>query len=265
MQQRPITSGRSVLRDPKPEDFTMHTHHTHEIIYFISGDADYAVEGTLYPLRCGDMLLMRKSEAHNLIPKSATIYERIVVNFDPALLWEADPEGSLAAVFDDRPLGRYNRFEAKLFPDNHWLFYLKRICDAKEQWRKKIYLLALLEEISEGFAKVRDESLHPQTGRTARIISYINEHLFEPVTLEELSKVFYVSRSQLNRIFKRDTGSTVYNYVVVKRLFEAQRLLIGGAAPSQVYEQCGFQDYVSFYKAYKRQFGRSPKNDHVKS
>lgn len=259
-----ITSGRSVDYAPSKEGFSMHTHDTHEILYFISGDADYSVEGNLYPLRGGDLLVMKKSEAHYLIPRSAALYERIIVNFSPHLLEEDGSEGALGEVFDSRPLGRFNRFEAKLFPDNHWYFYLKRIHESREIWRKRIYLFALLEELSCNFERVKQMSKNPSVGRTSVIINYINRNLFEPLTLEHLAKRFYLSRSQLNRSFKQDTGSTVYNYVLVKRLFEAQRLLNGGDPPTRVFEKCGFRDYVSFYKAYKKQFGRSPKADHFR-
>ena len=258
-----IISGASLTRSPDPGSFSVHTHDSHEIFFFVRGDAGYSVEGRVYPLRPGDVMVMRRSESHRLILRSSAPYERIVVNFDPGLVADLPGGKELLSVFDDRALGEANRYEARLFPDNRWRFFIGQICSREEQWRKLIYLLALLEELYGYFPEVR-KGIERTPSLGADIISYVNEHLFEPLPLDALADAFYISRSQLNRVFRRDTGSTVHSYILLKRLLAARRLLHDGMSPTEVSEKCGFYDYVSFYKAYKKRFGRSPKTDRVR-
>ena len=65
------------------------------------------------------------------------------------------------------------------------------------------------------------------------------------------------------RRFRRETGYSIHGYVTEKRLLLAQRLLAQGASPSEVGAQVGYQDYSTFSRAYKKQFGRGPSADVV--
>ena len=62
-------------------------------------------------------------------------------------------------------------------------------------------------------------------------------------------------------MFKALTGTTVWDYIVTKRIMKARMLLQSGERPYDIYLKCGFKDYCSFFKAYKLKFGVSPKQD----
>jgi AraC-like DNA-binding protein len=91
----------------------------------------------------------------------------------------------------------------------------------------------------------------------------VNEHLYEELSLDTICKKFYISKPQLCRIFKRATGSTVWEYVTTKRLIAAQRLIRSGIPVAEAARKCGFGDYTSFYRAYRKQFGEKPKEAHA--
>ena len=90
------------------------------------------------------------------------------------------------------------------------------------------------------------------------IITYVNEHLGEIKSLDEIEQNFYFSRSYLNRIFKKKTGSTIWNYIILKRLLNAQNDIKMGKSAALAAAMNGFSDYSSFYRQYKKQFGTSP-------
>lgn len=261
MLKNDIVASHSILESPDNSLFQMHTHDNYEILGFISGDAFYMVEGNRYSLKKGDIMLMRRSEAHNLKLRSPSKYERITVNFRPEILEDIDPTHRLTAMFDNRPLGKYNRFSARKHPDNHWFYYLEKIASYNDVYNQFVYLLPLLNELSEAFEQVRQDESEQAQSKTLEIVAYINRHLFDELSLERICDRFYLSKSQLNRIFRRDTGSTVWNYITVKRLYAARALLTGGEKPSTVHTKCGFNDYITFYKAYKKEFGINPNAD----
>ena len=71
--------------------------------------------------------------------------------------------------------------------------------------------------------------------------------------------MLYVSKSHLSHRFKEFTGLTLYQYIIKKRLVVARNMLREGAQVMDACLQCGFNDYSNFLKAFKREFGKSPK------
>lgn len=237
----------------------MHSHDRYEIYCFLSGDADYCVEGNRYRLKPGDIMLMRKGEVHVVQLRSQASYERICVFFDiPEILEQAQvPE--LLSMFNARPLGKYNHYRADLFPGNRWVEYLDKICSAEAVGLRLCYLLPLLYELTEGMPTVLNAPLGAEKDRAAPIIKYINANLSGELSLDILADRFYISKAHLNRIFKQATGTTAWEYITVKRLFLAKELITAGVQPTEACSQCGFNEYTTFFRSYKHRFGVSPK------
>ncbi len=247
---------------PTQQDYTMHIHNdTHEILCFLSGSACFYVEGTRYPLERGDLMLMRKGEAHYLLLNSLAPYERYLVNFDISGLKEIDPDDALLGAFRNRPLGHFNHYKAAMFPNNHWQFYLNKITASPSNTEKLCYLLPLLQELNDSFSLMKTVDASANHDKGSAIVTYINQHLQENLSLSQIADHFYVSRTHLNRIFRQATGTTIWNYITAKRLFMARKQIRQGASPTKVYATWGFQDYNTFYRAYRHHFGVSPKND----
>ncbi|MBR4072405.1 MAG: helix-turn-helix transcriptional regulator, partial [Clostridia bacterium] len=91
-----------------------------------------------------------------------------------------------------------------------------------------------------------------------RLIDYINRNLYEDITLEDISKKVHLSVSQMNRNFKKLTGSTVHNYIISKRLIAAQIMINEGKSAAEACHLSGFKDYSSFFRIYKKRFGTAP-------
>ena len=93
----------------------------------------------------------------------------------------------------------------------------------------------------------------------ADVLNYINDHFSEDLSLDLLANKFFISKYHLSREFNRLVGTSVYRYIIQKRLAIA-RLLMGQGVPSTtVYQQCGFGDYSNFYRAFKAEYQISPK------
>ena len=250
-----ITAAREVTENPVQTQFDLHNHNTYEILCFISGNADYSVEGNRYKLLPGDIIIMRKNEFHHLILKSNTTYDRIIVNFD---LPENSVNNELLSAFNKRAAGEKNLYRPSSIKDNHMVFYLKKITNAKHNNRKLCYLLPFLDELTDAFESGKIPEV-PVKDKATDIINYINNHLTEELSLCELADIFYISQNHLNRIFKESTGTTLWNYVTVKRLVLARNRINAGEKPTEAYTQSGFKDYATFFRSYKKHFGVSPK------
>ena len=119
-------------------------------------------------------------------------------------------------------------------------------------------LYDLGKDSAQNIAKQKNTNRHLLTEKA---IGYIKEHLTEDLSLDSLCEKFYISKAQLNRNFKRTTGTTVWSYIQTKRLLLAKEMLGNGYNPVKVAANCGFNDYCSFFRAYKTKFSVSPKND----
>lgn len=259
MKDDRIVAFRRTTEIPDLKMFEMHTQESYEIFCFLSGNAEYYVEGTIYPLEPGDILILKKAEAHSLLIGECIPYERIVVHFyqDHIL---GDLSSELQEFLDNRPLGKFNRYPAASFRNPHWLYLLNQLTSTKCAARRIAYLNTLLWELYDAYPKLCVDKDSTKESM-ADVIQYINEHLTENLSVPMLCDNFFVSKPQLNRKFKKATGSSVWNYIVTKRLHMAKDLMLNGCSPSDACVKSGFNDYSSFYRTYRAHFGVSPKEN----
>lgn len=250
---------------PNTEKLTIHAHTGCELYCFLCGEGYYTVEGNHYLLSPGTILLMRSGETHMPHIRATSPYERIAVHFP--LEYLAGEEPTLRALFEDRPLGADNCYP----PDAADLDYVRstllRLCtpasDMTES-RIRAYLIPVLYELASRRGRNADTQPPPARPRdplVIDIIDYINSHLTEEFDLDELSRRFFFSKSHINKVFRAETGSSVWDYVVVKRLLLARSLLHSGVSAAGAAARSGFSDYSSFFRLYRRRFGVSPAKD----
>ncbi len=258
MSEIMLDSKHKLTKSPEATMFQMRTHGCYELFCFLSGSASFFVEGTVYHLKSGDIVLMKKAEAHRLMINQSLPYERIVIMFNENAIVD-DYKSEIISFLDSRPLGTKNIFPSNIVRNTNWIYYFKKICSLKSTDKKRIYLTLLLLELKEHFPSLNYE--YDIKDNIIDIITFINENLAEELNLKNISEKFYISQSQLNRRFKKITGTTVWEYIITKRLLLAKELLKNGSRPTNVFLECGFSDYCSFYRAYRKKFGFSPKND----
>ena len=261
-----LTVHHSIDDEPSQEQFFLHAHRSYELLYFISGDCYYTVEGTDYPLPPGCILIMRSGEAHTLHIRSQKPYERITVHFAPSIIPLLGKE--IGELFCDRPLGKRNLY----LPQEDSFEFLKSCMSKVSQGTEAdnveghiiSNLMPVLTELYNIKEALSDDITHfnpPSQGSSetvSKIIEYINANLVTIKGLDELEKEFFFSKSYINRIFKESTGSSVWDYIVLKRLLLSRSLLQNGKQANIVASECGFCDYSSFYRQFKQRFGISP-------
>lgn len=252
---------------PDPADFAMHTHDFCELFYFISGRGVFHIEGSEYPLHGGELLVMRQAEAHYIAIDPHFPYERAVVSFRESITTSVDPEGLLLSTFYDRDAGKSNLFNPSDFEEGSYAVLLQNmLCSMKKERLQLITnLFALLNELYHA-AKSRDNCTEQTPESTAyQIISFLNAHLCDELSLDKICEHFFISKPQLCRSFKKATGSTVWDYITVKRLLQAKQLIQSGVSSTESALKCGFNDYSVFYRAYRKKFGCAPKKSILQS
>ncbi len=97
------------------------------------------------------------------------------------------------------------------------------------------------------------------SGLPAKIEAYVNEHLKEKITVSDICRQLYISKSKLYMIFNNDYNCTFWQYVIEKRLRKAKKMLINtDMSISEICEETGISDYNYFIKVFKKNTGYSP-------
>ena len=216
--------GGALLYPPFPPQLAkMHTHTACEIFCVFRGTGYYVVEGTQHKLEHGKIILLRPGEVHRVVLTGTEPYDRFSYHFNVSDLDALDPEHTLLSPFFDRPLGEKNVY-------THSAAATTRIYDLFARLRKpypddyssklnaSIALYGILVELKNMF----DANLYFSPDQTSdhirAVLEYVNNHLTAPLSVDSLCQRFFSSRSQLNREFKRATGTTVWDYIMSKRL-----------------------------------------------
>lgn len=251
---------------PLQSGFVLHAHRNYELYYFISGTGHYSVEGTEYPLTPGCLLVLRDGEVHTPHMYGKEPYERMSINFNPERMPALSEE--LRSLFCNRPLGKDNYYlpgeDCHAFIDA----CMRRLCQGGEDSNYKAHAETLLMNVLLELYRIKCRGESEQVVKApvpdsnaeivSRIIGYINENLTTIENLDVLEQEFFFSKSYINRMFKRSTGSSVWDYIVLKRLLLSRTMLREGKQAGLVAAECGFSDYSSFYRQFKNRFGVSP-------
>lgn len=251
-----------------PEDryFFMHIHERCEIFCFVSGEAEYLVEGARYPLEPGSLVLMSPLESHRTRILESRPYERFALNFSVSAVESIDPQRLLLKPFFDRPPGRGNLYGPSELSGVCPVSSLREICEEKmDDYERRIrlltYLLFLMERLRDAYTRRGAADYRPPESLAEHIAAYINSHLFEELSVPMLAERFSLSVSQFGKIFRNAAGAAPWEYVTAKRLNAAREKMRGGASAREAGESCGFGDYSAFYRAYVKYFGCAPKCD----
>lgn len=253
-----ILYHHSMDEKPYPPEFYLHTHDTAEILCFLSGEGIFHIEGSEYPLHPGDVVIMRPTESHYIEIEETAPYERIAFNFPLSLLEGLPSKNFLISPFTDRKAGRDNVYAASLFSADYIGFYADKVRAKGGEIYLLPFLHALLAEIGHIHEKGWNRTFTRETIEH-RVMQYIKDHPSERLSVEWLSKKYFLSPAQLERRFKKATGTTIAEYAATKRMIYAKSLLSKGLRPTEIYERCGFTDYSAFYRSYRKYFHESPR------
>ncbi|MBQ5910984.1 MAG: helix-turn-helix domain-containing protein [Clostridia bacterium] len=252
--------------DPSTRHMEAHYHDFYEVFFFIDGDVDYWIDGSLYRLAPGDILLIHPTELHKPVPAAKIErYERIVLWINKSYLSEIE-NGILENCFDkEKPT--YNKVLRLAEDKKEQLFALAHsLCEeyhssefAAETGAYSLLLQILVQINRHNNTETPVDSKKFSTPTLiSEILSYINDHYAEKLTLDSIANHFFVSKYHLSHEFKDAVNTSLYRYIIMKRLNEAYTLLSEGHSANDVCTMCGFGNYSVFFRAFKAEFGISP-------
>ena len=244
----------------------LHSHTFYELIYCRNScGAEYLVGSERYRLQKGDIVFVPPGISHRpLLPEHMTeAYQRYVIWLSEEFL---DSFASLLPY----SFGDKNRTAGILRPTEASREALGALFRAGVQesetqpdgWEaavvgNTILLLTQIKRSTDGRTHKAMKAEQPEL--LDQIAAFVEENYASPITIGQLAKRFFVSQSTVSHLFQQKLGVSFYRYVTQRRLIAAKALISKGGHLQRIAMQTGFRDYSGFYRAFKQEFGISPR------
>lgn len=253
--------------DNNIEQISEHKHKFYELVLYIHGNIEYMVEDFTYTLQYGDIIVIPPNVIHKAnIQTEKGAYRRYV-------LWLTEDFINSLVEFDDsmgylfetmRKIETY-RLQISQKDINHLIYILAEVMEKQHtmefgyQTKCKSMLYDLFYEINSMLYQNEHYTSVLQKKETYLVISdYIKNNLKEDLSLDTLATQFFMSKYHMLHVFKQKMNISIHKYIVIRRLELGKALILSGETISKVHESCGFKDYVTFYRAFKKRYGMSP-------
>ena len=255
-----------LYNDDKPME--MHIHDCYEIYYSVSGGKQFLIDNRFYDIQQGDIFFINQYESHYLSQIDQAVLERFVIAVHPDFLTSLSSEKTdLNLCFHFRSDELSHKLHLTEEEQNRFRYFVHKLNGltgfGSDLEDKAVFteLMVFLNRIFYQRTESRREpeevpSYHTQVDE---ILTFINQNISSPLSIEDLSGHFFLSSSYLCRIFKAATGTTINKYITAKRITVAKSLLSSGYSVTETCERCGFNDYSNFLKAFTKAVGISPK------
>lgn len=252
------------LSDTMNWECPYHYHDFDKLTIFLQGRVTYEIEGQSYLLQPYDIIVVPAGQMHRPIISDTSVYERIIAYIAP----------SFFDIYKQRHCdlsGIFTQLSSHVLRQSQEAGNVYgTACRLRQAWAETDEDVSLLQEtlfleLMIYLAKaIRKKNVdYVKTGshnvKIQQIMHYINDHIAQPLSVPLLARQFYVSPDYLMHLFKGETGYSLGNYITTKRLLAARTLMEKDIPLTTVCYDSGFKNYSTFYRAWKKFYGVSPK------
>lgn len=253
---------------------SIHIHDCYEVYFSISGGKQFLIDNQLYEFEPGDIFFINQFESHYLSQIDQMTHERVVLSIHPEYLKQfSTAQTDLNYCFTCRSAAFGHRIRLTEDEQKKFMYFIHKLSEDQEFGQDILAQAVFLEVMTflnrafisrctqepaanQGETKPILKAHHAQIDE---ILSYINQHLSENLSINMLAAHFYLSSSYLCKIFKSTTGTTINRYITAKRISRAKALLLKGCSVAETSSLCGFGDYSSFLRSFTKIVGMSPR------
>ena len=247
------------------EQLSLHSHTFYELLYCINDcGAEYLVGADRYRLQKGDIVFVPPGISHRpLLP------EKIPESYQRYVLWlSVEFVDNFATVY--APAGMQTNYGTLLRTGGtKWEmlgeYFRRGVWEAENQkpgWEAAVAgnTITLLTMMGRSIQERTADLLKAEKPDLLNeVLAYVESHLQDKITLEETARHFYVSVSTITQLFRQKMGTSFYRCVTQRRLISAKALINEGKSLEDVSRAVGFTDYSSFYRAFKKEYGITPR------
>lgn len=243
----------------------MHVHDVYEVYTVLSSGVKCFVNDRIYTLEPGDVMLFSSADLHRSSVPPDVLYDRYVVTFPPRPLLQHGGE-KLLECFEAVRAGGSHRLTLSAQEQQTLLGLLRALeAEAKQpveaalgQWLALGQVLLFLGRAYRRAVQTLPAVRPGHNPQVRTVLEYIDVNFRQPVTLDELSALCYLNKHYLCRLFRRETGFCIHDYITYRRLACAVSLLRAGESVSAAAGASGFGSDTFFITTFKKHLGVTP-------
>ncbi len=229
-----------------------HLHDECEIYINLSGDLAFEVEGLVYPIFPGSVIVTMPGEKHQCLYRSNALHKHYCIWFSTK-----GNEKLFPWVFE-REKGEKNMYALSPSVFSTLIIQAERLINASREVEKIAIFFSIIETIFSS-----DENIQPYgvglPEDVALAVTYINGNIGMKVSVAELAEHSGVNITTLERHFYSVFRMTPAEYIKTRRLNDSAQLLKDGSSVTEACFECGFSDLSKYISLFKKQFGITPK------
>lgn len=261
-----MTSISYIQAQDRPDwEFPLHVHEKElEISVILNGEAEMYWAGNIFTVAAGDVVVKNAGVLHAERSNPKDPIEQICVAFQGVRL----PDKQENHIF---PVGVPPILH---HPDSFALLselsrYILKLClisnngytGGPESPALSSAMAAFVDVVVDALPQADSSGSVSKGNQTVlQVIEYLDQHYNQKLSLQDMAMKFYISPFYLERKFKEHTGFTFNQYVINRRIGEAEKLLVfGNMDMQQIAGHCGFSSAQYFYASFKKYTGNTPK------
>jgi xylan 1,4-beta-xylosidase len=237
-----------------------HAHRNNELIYVIKGNLQVKVNNEPLQMNSSDFLLVNSNEFHSFQSEKDNLF--VVLQFNYSELSSLlDQKNLLFTCNSIKHASPYDQ-EVRFVIEELLSIYIKQDNDVLVEFLEKA--LKLISILKINYLKNRNLDIGKfssknQNERLTEIIDYIQTNYRDPVTLEEVARLHYISVPYLSKIFKKQTGKTFSHYLSEIRLAYAVNELETSNKPiTRIALDNGFPYLAAFNRVFYENYHVKP-------
>lgn len=231
-----------------------HFHEFFELYYLESGERYQMIQNELIIMKPGDFIILPTYVLHHSFGREDVAFKRIVLYF---YIEEIESEEMYQKLLNDFRFYPYNKNTGFSI---HRL--LEMLLDEEEknnilsgEYKKTLLNLLLITILRQSKPEVRNRD----TNRINQVIHYIHNNYMSDLSLEVLSKLFFISKYHLSREFKKRTSKTVVQYINKTRIMHAERKIMETKKSlTEISHETGFSSLTHFNRVFKSETNLTP-------
>lgn len=252
-----------------PLTVDLHTHDYYEFYFFLEGNVKTQIGDDIYPVRFGDIMLIPPHVPHRtIIDTQVAPYRRFVFWISQEYcnhLLQSSPD--YAYIMQYVGTAKKYLFHTDLISFNSVQSKILRLLEEmrSQKFGKDAQISICVNDLILHLNRLAHEQNTPGKKNYDRVLyrqlmEYIEEHVEEDLSLEKIASEFFVSKYHIAHVFKDNTGLSIHQFITKKRLDLCRDAIQSKMSITEAYQMFGFGDYSSFYRAFKKEYGISPKD-----
>lgn len=248
------------------DEKSYHSHDYLEIAFMMSGTGKYRIDGEVYDVGEGDLIIFNPGTKHQGLVADMTnaVTEFFVGAAD--IQFKNMPVNAMPLPEEGPIIHTTGELRQKLFKICASMEAENTVCWQGRYFMMKAYLMQMILLI----VRQQMQPVEVKTGCAfesvnkkyvvEQIVNYFEDHYAEKISLDQIAENMYLSPFYISRIFKSETGDTPIRHLINIRLEKAMVLLQEGFAGSiqEVAERVGYDDAYHFSKLFKKRYGMPP-------